>query len=686
MDISTKHKSNKLITEKSPYLLQHAYNPVAWYPWCDEAFEKAKKENKPIFLSIGYSTCHWCHVMEKESFEDEEVASLMNELFVSIKVDREERPDIDNIYMTVCQLMTGSGGWPLTAFLMPDKKPFFSGTYFPKHSHHGRIGMMDLLNRINELWNTKKDDVIESSNNITDLLNQITNNTQTGELDKSVTQTAFDQLALNFDNEYGGFGRSPKFPSPHNLMFLLNHWKNTKNEKALNMVEKTLMSMRQGGMFDHIGFGFHRYSTDARWFLPHFEKMLYDQAMLAIAYTEVYQATKNEHYKNVVDEIFTYLTRDMRDSKGGFYSAEDADSEGVEGKFYVWSHSEIKQVLNDDEAAFLIKLFNITEDGNYLEEATKEKTETNILYLKDNLSKDQLEQLKPIRQKLFGLREKRIHPYKDDKILTSWNGLLIAALSKAAKAFGDKRYAKYAQDIADFIFSNMYKGDKLFHRYRENDVSISGHLDDYAFLIWGLLELYEATFEIKYLEKALELNEYTLKYFWDEKNGGFYFTSSESNENIVRQKEFYDGAIPSGNSISMLNLFKLYKITSDLRLKEYVRKLEQSFYSYVKQSPVSHTFFLMSFNDVCGLSYEIVVVGDKEKEDTRLVLRSIYEQYLPNKIVVLKDSDSSSLLKIAKYTESMKTIDDKATVYICQDGKCNQPVTNTDKIITLLTV
>ncbi len=695
MDTSIKKKSNRLITEKSPYLLQHAYNPVNWYPWGDEAFKKAEAENKPIFLSIGYSTCHWCHVMEKESFEDEEVASLMNELFVSIKVDREERPDIDNIYMMVCQLMTGSGGWPLTVCLMPDKKPFFAGTYFPKHSRYGRIGMMDLLKRISELWSTKKEDVIETSANITELLNQVSNNVKTGEIDKAEIQKAFEQLSSRFDEEYGGFGSAPKFPSPHNLLFLLNCWKNIKNDKALYMVEKTLIPMRLGGIYDHIGFGFHRYSTDRHWFVPHFEKMLYDQAMLTIAYTETYQATKNQEYKVIANEILTYVLRDMRDSLGGFYSAEDADSEGVEGKFYVWSYTELKEVLSQEELNLAIKLFNVSEEGNYLEEATREKTGENILFLNKASSilasdmglsvVDLKGKIELIREKLFNIRKKRIHPYKDDKILVSWNGLMIVALSKAARAFNNEEYSKCAQVAVDFIFSHMYKDGKLSHRYRDNDVSIEGHLDDYVFLIWGLIELYQTTFESKYLEKAMELNNYLLKHFWDSNNGGFFFTHDEFKDNIVRQKEFYDGAIPSGNSICMLNLFKLYQLTLDINLKQYLEKLEQAFYSYIKQSPVSHTCFLTGLDCVFNSASEIIVIGDPKKEDTKLMLQSINEQYLPNSVIALKNPNDGESLKFVKYIDSMKSIDGKATAYICQNGKCNQPITDIVHLYQLLT-
>jgi len=428
---------NRLKLEKSPYLLQHADNPVDWYAWGPEAFEKARKENKPIFLSIGYSTCHWCHVMAHESFEDPEVAMLMNEVFICIKVDREERQDIDNIYMRVCQMMTGSGGWPLTILMTPEKKPFFAGTYIPRESNHGRLGMLDLIPRIKEVWSTQHDEIIKTANQITEKLNMIAQNSTGDGLDKSTLKTAYEQLNGRYSEQYGGFGNAPKFPSPQNLLFLLRYWQSTNEEKALRMVVKTLQSMQNGGIYDHIGFGFHRYSTDSHWLVPHFEKMLYDQAMLAMAYIETYQATGIKEFEKTAKEIFTYVLRDMTDKKGGFYSAEDADSEGVEGKFYVWTEDEIRQILKGDEADLVINVYSIDKTGNFRDEASGENTGANILHLDKSLTeiafknKESVDGLKErveaARQKLFAVRNKRVHPHKDDKILTDWNGLMIAA-------------------------------------------------------------------------------------------------------------------------------------------------------------------------------------------------------------------------------------------------------------------
>ncbi|HSP88797.1 MAG TPA: thioredoxin domain-containing protein, partial [Ignavibacteriaceae bacterium] len=446
-------KPNRLIKEKSPYLLQHAYNPVDWFPWNNEAFNKAKETDKPVFLSIGYSTCHWCHVMEKESFEDEEIAELMNDAFVSIKVDREERPDIEAIYMSVCQMLTGSGGWPMTIVMTPEKKPFFAGTYFPKESRFGRPGIKELIPRLKELWQTKRNEIINSSEEISSAVISSSSFKEGIPLKENIFHIAFKEFEERFDDEFGGFGNAPKFPTPHNLMFLLRYWKRYNNSSALEMVEKTLTHMRMGGIYDHIGFGFSRYSTDQEWLVPHFEKMLYDQALLVLTYIEAYQVTKNDFYKDSAEEILTYVIRDMTSSEGGFYSAEDADSEGEEGKYYLWTTDEIKQILKDDTNLFL-KYFNIKEEGNWIDSVHGIKSNTNITHLKKSVKdfsaetelseKEFKEKLETARQKLFAERGKRIHPYKDDKILTDWNGLMISAFAKAAQVFNKNIYSETA--------------------------------------------------------------------------------------------------------------------------------------------------------------------------------------------------------------------------------------------------
>ena len=696
-DIKKNH--NRLIHEKSPYLLQHAENPVDWYAWGEEAFEKARKENKPIFLSIGYSTCHWCHVMAHESFENPEVARLMNEVFICIKVDREERPDIDNIYMRVCQMMTGSGGWPLTILMTPDKKPFFAGTYIPRESHHGRLGMLDLIPRIKEVWDTQHDDILESADKITARLNQLSQGSTGDELDKSTLKTAYEQLSGRFSEQYGGFGNAPKFPSPQNFLFLLRYWQSTNDEKALRMVVKTLQSMQEGGIYDHIGFGFHRYSTDSHWLVPHFEKMLYDQAMLAMAYIEAYQATGKNELRETAKEIFTYVLRDMTDAKGGFYSAEDADSEGVEGKFYVWTEDEIRKVLKEEEADLIINVYNIDKTGNFRDEASGKNTGANILHLektltevafKNKTSVDELkEHVETARQKLFTARNKRIHPHKDDKILTDWNGLMIAALAKGAQVCNEPEYADAAKRAADFILTDMRRQDgRILHRYRDGHAAILANVDDYAFLIWGLLELYETVFDVHYLQTALDLNNEMIKHFWDEQDGGFYFTADDAEELIVRQKEIYDGAIPSGNSIAVLNLFRLARITADADLEDKANKIMLAFSKDVKSVPSGYTQMMVALDFGIGPSYEIVIVGNPEAKDTKEMLNSLRKHFIPNKVVLLRPSDQEEpdIIRLAKFTEYQSSFDGKATAYVCLDYSCKMPTTDTEEMLKLLNV
>jgi len=696
-DIKKNH--NRLIHEKSPYLLQHAENPVDWYAWGPEAFEKARRDNKPIFLSIGYSTCHWCHVMAHESFENPEVARLMNEVFVCIKVDREERPDIDNIYMRVCQMMTGSGGWPLTILMTPDKKPFFAGTYIPRESHHGRLGMLDLIPRIKEVWDTQHAEILKTADQITASLSQLSQDSTGDELDKSTLKTAYEQLSSRFSEQYGGFGNAPKFPSPQNLLFLLRYWQSTNDEKALRMVVKTLQSMQDGGIYDHIGFGFHRYSTDSHWLVPHFEKMLYDQAMLAMAYIEAYQATGKKELRETAKKIFTYVLRDMTDQKGGFYSAEDADSEGVEGKFYVWTEDEIRKVLKGEEADLIINVFNVKKSGNFSDEASGENTGANILHLektltevafKNKTSVDELkERVETARQKLFTARNKRIHPHKDDKILTDWNGLMIAALAKGAQACNEPEYANAAKRAADFILTDMRRTDgRILHRYRDGHAAILANVDDYAFLIWGLLELYETVFDVHYLQTALDLNNEMIKYFWDEQNGGFYFTADDAEELIVRQKDIYDGAIPSGNSVAVLNLFRLARITANSDLEDKANKIMIAFSKDVKSVPSGYTQMMVGLDFGIGPSYEIVIVGNPEAKDTKEMLNSLRKHFIPNKVVLLRPSDQEApdIIRLAKFTEYQSSFDGKATAYVCLDYACKMPTTDTEEMLKLLNV
>jgi len=717
-------KKNRLANEKSPYLLQHAYNPVDWYPWSEEAFEEAKKEDKPVFLSIGYSTCHWCHVMEHESFEDNEIAEMMNKAFVSIKVDREERPDIDGIYMTVCQMLTGSGGWPLTIVMTPEKKPFFAGTYFPKDNRFGRTGMKELIPRLNEIWKQKRDDVIRSAEEISSALQSALGMEPGEALKEDIFNKAFRELKIRFDSEFGGFGSAPKFPTPHNFFFLLRYWKRKNNLEALDMVEKTLLEMRKGGIYDHIGFGFHRYSTDRNWLVPHFEKMLYDQALLSIAFIETFQATGENIYKKVAEEILEYVLRDMTSPDGGFYSAEDADSEGIEGKFYLWTIDELKSILDENDAKLIVEFFNLKKEGNWIDSARLDSTvksrqvnggstRTNIIHLKkavDELAKEnpvsgipqsgdnlslpagqagsiELEKrLERIRKILFEKRGKRIHPYKDDKILTDWNSLMMSAFAKASLVFDEKKYLAAAENTADFILNNLRnENGRLLHRFREGEAGLSAAIDDYSFFIAALLDLYEASFNTKYLSLALELNKDMIKHFWDEKSGGFYFTADDSEELLIRQKEIYDGALPSGNSVAMLNLIRISRFTGDTSFEEKASILQKTFSKMIDSSPSAFTQFLAGLDFAFGPSLEIAIVGKRDLEQSNEMLKEITKKFLPSKILVFKDIDEDKEIEeLVPFTKEFKTMNGKTTVFICENYKCNLPVTEIDDLRKLL--
>ena len=640
-------KQNRLGKEKSPYLLQHSYNPVDWCPWGEEAFEKAKQEGKPIFLSIGYAACHWCHVMEEESFSDDEVAALLNDAFVCIKVDRQERPDIDATYMGVCQLLTGSGGWPLTIIMTPEKKPFFAATYLPKHVKYGQVGIIELASRIKQLWKTRRKELEVSAEGI---LASLQENSEHGELDPKIIDRAYAELSQRFDAEHGGFDTEPKFPTAHILLFLLRYWKRTKDSRALDMVEKTLLAMRFGGIYDHIGFGFHRYSTDAQWHIPHFEKMLYDQAMLALAYTEAYQVTKKKEYKQTAKEILAYVLRDMVSEEGGFYAAEDADSEGVEGKFYVWGREEIKNILGKDGET-LCSIFSIEDEKE------------NILHISKQLTEREQVLWSAARQKLFAAREKRARPLKDDQVLTDWNGLMIAALAKAGAVFGESKYIDAAKHAAALILTRCKDG-KLQH----ND-GIMGFLDDYAFFIWGLLELYEATFDVHYLQTALKLNKEVLTHFLDRQNGGFYITAEDSEVVLQRRKEWYDSALPSGNAVTMFNLLRFNRITGDRTYEDHARMLGQAF--PLSNGPSAYAFFMIAIDFLADPSY-VVVTANKE------IIRELRRHFIPKMIILYTDP---ALIPITSLIKDKK---DGNMAYVCHEGACLLPTNDVKKVLEQL--
>lgn len=670
---------NRLSREKSPYLLQHKDNPVDWYPWSEEAFEAARRQDKPIFLSIGYATCHWCHVMAHESFEDEEVARFMNDAFINIKVDREERPDVDQIYMTVCQMATGRGGWPLTVVLTPDKQAFYVETYLPKEGRGGRPGMLELIPALKQAWIDRRDEVVESATSITSSLKRAARLEAADELPTaSILKDAFTALASRYDERFGGFGSAPKFPTPHNLLFLLRYATRTNDQDALTIVAHTLRRTRSGGIFDQAGYGFHRYATDQRWLLPHFEKMLYDQALMIMAYTEAFQATGDAFFRTTAEEIIEYVFRDLSDDAGAFHSAEDADSEGEEGKFYVWTTDEVRAVLSADDARFVVDRFGMEEEGNFEDEATRRRTGANVLNPDDLDEWDETGRTRweSIRQDLLKHRSRRVRPLLDDKILTDWNGLMIAALAQAGFVFNEPSYTARAEEAARFILDKLYLDGQLLHRYRDGEAAIEGFVDDYAFMIWAMLELYRATFKVAWLEKAVELQARQSELFEDHDGGGFFFTSDGGEELLVRQKEFGDGAIPSGNSVSLYNLMRLGRMTGNVSYEESATALIRSAAGLLAQIPSAMTGLLVGLDFWLGPSIEIVI---SEGEGTSAMDEALRDRYLPRAVVLRKSASSADQLsELAPFTSEQRSLGGNATAYVCRDFACSAPVTTAD--------
>ncbi len=674
-------ESNRLAGEKSPYLLQHADNPVDWYPWGDEAFAAAREQDKPIFLSIGYSSCHWCHVMEHESFEDEAVARLLNEHFISIKVDREERPDIDNIYMKVCQAMTGAGGWPLTIFMTPGGKPFFAGTYFPKQSKYGRPGMLELVPHMASLWKNDRGRLEQIGDHAAAALESFAFTGDERVLSEKLLTTAYSRLEASYDEVHGGFGGAPKFPTPHQLSLLLRYWDRTGDARALEIVGTTLRKMYGGGIYDHLGKGFHRYSTDPVWLVPHFEKMLYDQAMLAIAYLETHQATGNAFYGAVAEEIFEYVLRDLASPEGGFYSAEDADSEGEEGTFYVWTKDEIIEALGEADSRVFCERYGVTGSGNF--------EGKNVLHISSETGADE-GSLGTMKEKLFALRAKRPRPMLDDKILTDWNGLMIAALARGARVTGKPEYAAAAEKAAGFILGGMRTSQgRLLHRYRDGESAIPGYLDDYAFLIWGLIELYEATFDAKWLSEALVLTGGMLELFGDSKEGrgGLFFTGSDAEKLIVRTKETYDGAVPSGNSVAALALLRLGRMTGRSELESAADALMEEFSGQLSGSPTAYTQMLIALDFALGPGREYVIAGGRTADDTESMIRLLAGRFMPRAVTLFRpaDDDAGPIIGLAPMLEGMAAVDGKPTAYICENFRCSAPAVGFEELGKRLT-
>jgi len=675
---TTKHQ-NRLANSQSPYLLQHASNPVDWYPWGEEAFEKAKKENKPIFLSIGYSTCHWCHVMEHESFEDSTVAAEMNKYFVSIKVDREEMPEVDHLYMSVCQAMTGRGGWPLTIIMTPDKEPFFAGTYFPKQGRGKSPGMLQLIPSLANAWKTKQTDIQKSIDKIQNYLIQTNTSTQGDDWEESLIRDAYSEYANRFDPDYGGFGKAPKFPSPHNMIFLLRYSKLFGDRIGSSMVETTLHHMRLGGVFDHIGLGFHRYSTDRRWFLPHFEKMLYDQVNLMLAYTEGWEVSRDPLFLQTVEEIFVYLSDKLKSPSGAYYSAEDADSEGEEGKFYVWSWEELQRVMDEEELVTFAPIFGLRNGGNFDDEVSRRPSGKNIFDIDSDSEYEHLVNSPgwaELRKKLYQLREDRIHPGLDNKILADWNGLALSALSRAASVTGEQRYRQAASDLATYLRDEIIQGDdQLLHMPASHEDKIEGFLDDYSFIIQGFRNFYETTFEAEYLKLAIRLQKTQLTKFWDEEGGGFFFTEVGDSDLFMRQKEIYDGAIPSGNSVAAENLYYLGRLAEKPEWELLSRKIGETFSEQVNRAPRGFSALLQSTQAHVNGTREIVIAGDlKDLADARAVLRKYYD---PFKLTLYRPNQNFDLIEdISGFLSYQKAIDGGLTVYICEDYACQFPATD----------
>ena len=677
--------TNRLSKEKSPYLLQHAHNPVDWYPWGDEAFALARETGKLIFLSIGYSTCHWCHVMAHESFDDSEVAALLNQNFVSIKVDREERPDIDRVYMQVCQRLTGSGGWPLTIIMTPDGVPVFAGTFIPKEERYGRMGMMKLLPAIATRWQEDPEQLRTSGEKVLESLRTQEQTTSRDKISRQIFTVAENNFKQSFDREYGGFGNAPKFPRPHSLTFLLRRYRQTGDEKLLEMAEVTLQAMRRGGIYDQVGYGFHRYSTDAEWLVPHFEKMLYDQAGLALAYIEAYQVTGREEYAQTVREIFTYLLRDMASPEGGFYSAEDADSEGVEGKFYTWKESELAKLLGKDETSLFTKIYGVEQYGNYDDEASSDETGSNILHLVEPLAEqalnvrftqDRLQQrLDKDLRKLFAARSKRVRPHRDDKIITAWNGLMISALARGGQALDEGQYVATASLAADFILKELRNSEgRLLRRYREGESAIPAFAEDYAFLAKGLLDLYAVSLKTERLAQAIDLAEDLAKLFSDETSGGLYETAADAESLVLRPKNAFDGALPAASSVALEVYSRLFLLTGDVRWQKLSDRLLLALSAEVSRYPAGYAQLLQGAAWSLEPSREVVIAGTPGTSSFNAMRDVVNRSYAPESVFVLHSTDDAEIVKLAPYVEWMLPVEGRAAAYVCQNFACQKPL------------
>jgi uncharacterized protein len=699
---------NKLAEEKSPYLLQHAGNPVNWYPWGPEAFEKARAESKPIFLSIGYSTCHWCHVMERESFENERIAEILNRGYISIKVDREERPDVDRIYMSFVQATTGAGGWPMSVWLTPDLQPFFGGTYFPPENRFGHPGFASILSQIEEAWQTSRGQIEESAREVLDQLQKqaAVEPGRAEVIDSGLLDSGFFVFRRTFDPQLGGFGGAPKFPRPAVFDFLLRYHARTKNQEALDMVLLTLREMAKGGMNDQLGGGFHRYSVDERWFVPHFEKMLYDQGQLATAYLHAYQATHDPQYAGVARAIFDYVLRDMTDAAGGFYSAEDADSvidseepeiKG-EGAFYVWTDEEIRALVPEPEAGWFCHRYGVADGGNVANDPHQEFTNRNILYQAATLEETARQFSRPVDEVREGIdragrilleaRAKRVRPHLDDKVLTAWNGFMISALALGGAVLNEPRYAAAARRAADFVVDRMYqpRTGTLLRRYRQGEAAIPGFLDDYALFVQALLDLYEAQFEWRDLDLAIRLTEKQIELFEDRQQGAFFSSPAGDATLVMRVKDDYDGAEPSGNSVAILNLLRLVQFTARSDFRVSAEHALAAFAPRLSAAPVTLPLMLSACEFRAGDPRQIVIVGDRGAGDTNSLIRAAHSRFLPNRIVLLVDSPETrkALAAGIPAIDGMEKVAGRAAAYVCRNYACQLPVSEASELAELL--
>jgi len=672
---------NQLIHETSPYLLQHANNPVEWYPWGDEAFEKARRENKPVLLSIGYSACHWCHVMAHESFENDDIAKLMNDNFVNIKVDREERPDLDQIYMNAVQMMTHHGGWPMTVFLTPEGVPFYGGTYFPPQDRYNMPGFPRVLIGVADAYRDRQDDIRETG---TSLVNELRRLSETSGLDQPVESELLDAayvgIIRNYDSINGGFGGAPKFPPAMTLEFLLRTYARTGNSDALEIVSHTCQKMAEGGIYDQLGGGFHRYSTDSKWLVPHFEKMLYDNALLSRLYLHYFQVSQSELARETVEGILDYVLREMTHAKGGFYSTQDADSEGHEGKFFVWDIDEIRKALGERDAALFISYYNITEGGNFEGKNIPNVTRSFAVVAEEHkVSVSELrESLQEGKRKLFELRENRIKPDRDEKVLTAWNGLMMASFAEAGVILDRPDYSDAARRNAQFVLTNLRKDGALLRTWKDGVAKFNGYIEDYAFLIEGLVTLYEATGEFRWLEEALALTDRMIEEFWDSESGGFFFTGKSHENLIVRSKDFFDNATPSGNSVAALVLLKLAVFSGKEEYRDLATATLRKMSDSLRRYPSGFGYALAAVDFLLSTPKEIAIVGS-DPVDIQPMLREVWRRYLPNKVVA-----PGFGVDVIPLLENRSLVNGRPTAYVCEHYTCKQPVNDLSELAAQL--